>query len=164
MADKQSEKLLSRPKQEYGDNYSAHLFDQYKMLVDSAHQVSDRRSTANNYLLTVNSALITFFGIMSMLTGPRTLYLVIPVAGILVSITWAILITSYRRLNSAKFQVIHEFEHLLPAAIYRYEWHLATQKRYKTLSHIEVWIPIVFIAVHLALAIHGIHTFLALPK
>ena len=154
MAEEQGEKLLNRSQQEYGDNYSAHLFEQYRMLVDSAHQVGDRRNTANNYLLTVNSALITLFGIILTLTGPCMLYIIIPVAGILVSVAWAIIITSYSRLNSAKFQVIHEFESLLPAAIYRREWYVATRNGYKPLSHIEVWIPIAFAAVHLVFAIY----------
>ena len=35
------------------------LLEQYKLLVQSAEKISERRTSANNYLLTVNAALVS---------------------------------------------------------------------------------------------------------
>lgn len=156
MPDSKAPRLLSKSKEEYGNDYSAHLFEQYRILVNSAQKISDRRTAANNYLLTVNSSLVTLFGLAASLKCPRPIFAVIPAAGLLVSIAWWILIASYRRLNSAKFDVIHEFEDLLPAAVFRYEWSIATEKHYKPLSHIEAWVPVAFSLLQIALFIFAL--------
>lgn len=52
-------KLLSRTPEEYGAKYQDHLLEQYKLFVTTSQQVSERRQQANNYLLTLNSSLVT---------------------------------------------------------------------------------------------------------
>lgn len=147
--------LLSTPQADYGDSYRDHLFEQYKMLVESAQHTSDLRHSANNYLVAVNSALVSLFGVVSTRQCPRTIHFIVPVAGVLVSIFWCLLICSYRRLNTAKFVAIHEFEALLPTAPYRREWDILTENGHKPISSLEGWIPGVFIAINLALAVYA---------
>ena len=51
---------------------------------------------------------------------------------------------------------MHEFEQHLPAAMYKHEWHLAEEgkgKAYRAVTTIERWIPILFAALHVVLAI-----------
>jgi hypothetical protein len=55
--------LLSHAAADYGDRYREHLFEQYKMYVDSADRISQRRSSTNSFLLTVNAALVTLYGL-----------------------------------------------------------------------------------------------------
>lgn len=149
------DQLLSNPKDAYGERFQEHLLEQYKLYVDSAQRVSEKRISTGNYLLTVSSSLMTVFGIASTLrVGGRWLS-IIPVAGLLVSLTWFSLIRSYKNLNTAKFKVIHELENYLPVAIFRYEWHsceLGQGKAYKPITHLERWIPVIFAAVYLVLS------------
>jgi hypothetical protein len=41
------------------------LFEQYKLFVESAEKVSDRRQNSNNFYLTLNSVLVSFTGYLS---------------------------------------------------------------------------------------------------
>ena len=69
---------------------------------------------------------------------------------------WYLIIKSHADLNRIKFDVIHEFEQHLPAAMYRYEWELAEEgqgKAYRAVTTIERWIPILFAVLHVVLAI-----------
>ena len=70
---------------------------------------------------------------------------VIPVARLLVCLVWYSLVKSYKDLNTAKFQVIHELEEHLPVALFRYEWHVCDHgkgRKYRPLTHSERFIPL----------------------
>ncbi len=59
-------------------------------------------------------------------------------------------------LNRVRFNVIHELEQRLPAAIYKYEWQLAEEgkgKTYRAVTNIERWIPALFGVMHVVLGI-----------
>ena len=76
--------------------------------------------------------------------------------GIPVSLLWYLIIKSHSDLNRVKFEVIHEFEQHLPAAMYKHEWWLAGEgrgKTYRAVTTIERWIPILFGVLHIVLAI-----------
>jgi len=153
--------LIRQTKEAYGESWQAVLFEQYKIYVDSADKVSERRTAANNYLLTVNTALVTLYGLTSQHASSTVWHVAVPVAGILASFVWWWLIRSYRNLNTIKFQVIHELEKYLPAALYEYEWHLAERgqgKAYRPLSHLEGWVPLIFMAMYAVLAILGVYS------
>jgi hypothetical protein len=82
--------------------------------------------------------------------------ILVPVTGMLVALTWHRIITSYRDLNTVKFEVIHELEQRMPAALYRYEWDKAEHGRgtkYHPLSHLERIIPIIFVVLYAVLGI-----------
>src|SRR2546427_8702611 len=159
MPDKTPPQLILHTKETYGDSFKADLFEQYKHYVESAEKISEHRVSANNYLLTVNAFLITLFSVVA--AGKFSSYwtILVPVAGLLVSLTWQRIIASYRDLNTVKFQVIHELEQHMPAALYDYEWKKADEGRSKTyvpLSHLERWVPVIFIALYAMLAIAGV--------
>lgn len=158
MPDQPTPKLIRHTKDTYGESFKADLFEQYKLYVESAERVSERRVSANNYLLTVNAFVVTLYSILA--ASPYKSYwtVLVPVAGVLVSLTWYRIIISYRDLNSVKFKVIHELEQRLPAALYEYEWQKAEEgrgKAYHPLTHLERWVPIIFIALYALLAILG---------
>ena len=70
-----------------------------------------------------------------------------------VSILWFLIIKSHANLNKVKFEIIHELEDHLPAAVYKYEWQLAEKgqgKAYRAVTNIEKWIPLAFSLMHLA--------------
>lgn len=154
-------KLVHQTEASYGESFKAHLFEQYRMYVASAEKISERRVTANNYLLTVNAFLVTLYGLGAASRYRTHWTILVPITGTLVSLTWYLIITSYRDLNTVKFNVIHELEQQLPAALYDYEWKKAEQgrgKAYHPLSHLERWIPIIFIVLYVVLGIVSIFT------
>ncbi|HEX7362460.1 MAG TPA: hypothetical protein VF283_18360 [Bryobacteraceae bacterium] len=149
------DQLIRNGEAVYGERFHDHLLEQYKLYVDSAQKVSEKRISASNYLLTVSSSLLTLFGIVvTQMTGAWLI--IIPVAGLLVSLAWFSMVRSYKDLNSAKFRVIHELEEHLPAALFAYEWHHCEHgmgKAYRPITHIERWIPGIFAVVYLGLAV-----------
>ncbi len=159
MAGEADKRLICQTRETYGETYAADLFAQYKLYVDSAQQISAARVTSNNFLLTVNAFLVTLSGFQATTWNQGWWAALIPVAGILVSLTWFHIITSYRDLNTAKFKVIHTLEEHLPAALFRYEWQEVKQRRgpvYKPLSHLEQLVPIIFILLYVVLAIAAV--------
>jgi hypothetical protein len=153
--------LFSVTPNDYGTLYREHLLEQYKLYVDSADRISQRRSTTNSFLLTVNASLATLYGLTTPLkpTGAAAWHLLIPFAGILVCLAWLALVDSYRNLNSAKFQILHELETRLPVYLYKHEWALLEHGKgtiYKPVSHIEEWIPVVFILLYVGLFLYSV--------
>lgn len=161
MGDLPSQPLIRHTEKSYGDSFKADLFVQYTHYVESAEKISERRVSANNYLLTVNAFLVTLYGLVA--ASRRNVYwtILVPAAGVLVSLTWLRIITSYRDLNTVKFKVIHELEQHMPAALYNYEWKRAEEgrgKAYHPLSHLERWVPIIFMALYIILGVVGLLT------
>lgn len=151
MAEEPSPQLIRQTKERYGESFKADLFEQYRLYVASADKISERRVSANNYLLTVNVFLVTLYGLLAASQYRSYWTTLVPIAGVLVSLTWYRIITSYRNLNAVKFKVIHELEQQMPAAPYEYEWQIAEEgrgKAYHPLSHLERWIPIIFVVLY----------------
>jgi hypothetical protein len=150
-----------------GADYHKFLIEQYKVYVDTTNKVSDRRGSAHTLLLTVNTSLITVYGLvlakdmpLAAAHGPWTW--LVPVAGLLVSLTWFLLIRSYRELNSAKFKVVNEVERRLPAQLFDLEWQYLERGetiRYTPLTHMEQYVPFAFGFFYVALLGVALHLF-----
>jgi hypothetical protein len=125
------------------------LLEIYKLSVEMADRVSARRAIASSFLLIVQSGLVAF---LAFVHGQRWS---IALAGIVVAVTWWLLLRSYRHLNRAKFLVIHEMEKQLPAAPYTDEWRILDtddvplNERYAALGLVEQAVPVVFLAINL---------------
>lgn len=154
-------KLQSRTPEEYGEKYKDHLLEQYKLFVETSQHTSDKRQNANNYLLTLNSSLVTLFVALLSAFGHHRWNALIPATGLIVCFIWWSLVDSYKDLNTAKFAVIHELENQLPVALFRHEWFVCgnnrrkedkpVEDRYVPLTHLERWIPVAFAALYLVL-------------
>lgn len=136
------------------------LFEQYKLYMQSASEISDRRQKANEYFLTVNTilvSLIVFISQYEKVKNPELIISFIAVIGIINSIITYFMIRSYKQLNSAKFKIIHELEDDLPANLYSYEWELLgkgkDRKKYWPFSHLELKIPLLFGVVYAVLGL-----------
>lgn len=154
-------KLFAIEEKDYGDKYKEHLFEQYKLYVESAEKTSDRRQHANNYFITINTALISFIGLsfqIKLLENLSWIKLVLALVGIIICVIFWHLIRSYKQLNSGKFDVIHEIEKHLPLALYKYEWKILGEgkdnKKYYPFSHIELCIPWVFGIIYALLGLY----------
>lgn len=149
------ETLQSQTRDEYGENYQEHLLEQYKLFVATSQQLSERRQQANNYLLTLNSSLVTVFAFALSSFGQHRWNALIPFTGLFVCFIWYSLVDSYKDLNTAKFKVIHEMETQLPVALFRHEWHVCGygkgKRNYVPLTHLERWVPVAFAALYVIL-------------
>ncbi len=161
VGDKLMSDLFSKREKEYGNDYQSHLFEQYKIFIDSVEKTSDRRQQANNYFITINTALISLIGLsfqIKIFENSPWLKILLAVLGIVICFIFYFLIRSYKQLNTAKFAVIHEIEKNLPLALYKYEWRILGEgkdkSKYYPFSHIELWIPWIFGILYFALGIY----------
>lgn len=153
--------LFSKDKRTYGKEYDSHLFEQYKLFIDSVEKTSDRRQQANNYFIAINTVLISIIGLsfqVKLFDNATWLKSLLALLGIIICIIFWFLIRSYKQLNTGKFEVIHEIEKQLPLALYRYEWEILGEgkdkNKYYPFSHIELWIPWLFGTIYAILGIY----------
>lgn len=138
------------PEDRFGSEYSKLLLEQYKLYVDSSSKVSDRRGATQTFFLSANTLLATVYGLAvgkESAIGSLGSWL-IPLAGVLLALSWLLLIQSYSSLNSAKFRVIEKLEQRLPVQLFTLEWQViknsASGRRYVPLNRIERLIPLTF--------------------
>lgn len=155
MVDHKNELGLSQVEHEdYGPTYREHILEQYKLYVEMADKVSDRRLTANTFFLTANTLLITIFGAIVgkdasiSSDSMRIWFILFALSGLAFSLAWFFIVKSYRQLNSGKFKVIVEIEKYLPLSPYQKEWIILGKgdnpKLYRPLAGIEKFAPITF--------------------
>lgn len=135
---------------EYGSEYQAHLLDQYKLYVEMADRISQRRDQSNRFyagLVSAIIAMLVLFGRFgeSVIDWEIT-FLVSGVLGMTLSVIWFVNIHSYRMLNRAKYKVIHKIEEQLPFEGYKEEWAIARppggRASYIQLTRIERYVPL----------------------
>lgn len=128
------------------------ILEIYKMLVEMADRVSQRRQSANSFYLTVNTAIIGGSAYLAQSSNGPLATWAVSLAGIAICTLWIMSVISYKTLNSAKFRVITALEECLPASPFKDEWGIldvdGDGKRHKPFHKIEVFVPIVFMAVH----------------
>ena len=149
---------------EYGEKYQDHLLEQYKLFVEMADRVSQRRDQSNRFYVTFVSAIA---GLLMVLARFGTsvngiwpvVFLISGLLGTALSFIWFLNIKSYRTLNSAKFEIINDLERQLPYQGYSKEWELlrpATgSPKYLQLTRIEQLVPAVIILLFLGVAGYG---------
>jgi hypothetical protein len=132
------------------------VLEQYQLAVEMADRVSARRATANGFFLTVQTTLLTLMAIKGLdrdwVAG----------GGLVLAVTWWLLLRSYRDLNGAKWKVIGEIEDRLPLQPFSDEWKYLKQDpvklwrpRYAELGFIERLVPSVFAVIFLVVMISG---------
>lgn len=136
--------------------YQNHVLEQYKLCLEMADRISQRRATANTFFLTFNTAVIgalaAFFEKI-----PQPAALAFYVAAVGFCIAWGLLLRSYRSLNTAKFQVIGLLEKRLPSSpFWAAEWKALGEgkdwRKHIPLSLIETAVPVGFFLVYCYLA------------
>ena len=151
-------------KPDNGQTNSDHLLlEQYKLYVEMADRVSQRRDQSNRFYATLVAAFVALLVVMARLDVSTdtwsVVFTVVGAFGMAFSIVWFINIRSYRELNSAKFQIINDMEKLLPYAGYSKEWEIlrppGDSPRYIQLTRVEQFVPAVFFVFFLALLIYG---------
>lgn len=148
--------LLGKDENDYAGSYASDLLELYRLYVESAEKVSDRRQSANSFYLTLSTAVVTALGaFLHLESGPLSfpeIFVGFSVVGLAVSFLWRRSISSYRKLNDAKFRVIHQVEEFLPVKLYHAEWAEVgmgkDKRRYRPFTEVEIAVPWVFIVMH----------------
>lgn len=129
----------------------------YKLLVEMADRVSQRRQAANNFYLSVNTFLVGGSAYLKTLDPSPVTVAIVTVAGLAICALWYQNIQSYRTLNGAKFNVINDIETRLVEQPFHEEWKELDPdndgERHKPFHQVEGVVPWVFAAVYLALAL-----------
>ncbi|MEL7465540.1 MAG: hypothetical protein AAFN79_15835 [Pseudomonadota bacterium] len=133
-------------------------FRLYQLYAATTQAVSEQRAGTNKWMLTVNSAITSLYGFLaygksSAPDDQHVIWLIaIPCAGAIVCFAWAAMLASYRKLNAAKFAVIHEMEAALPSAPFLREREIYRSMGRRPLSQVEKLVPFAFVALYAALA------------
>ena len=147
----------------YGEKYSDHLLEQYKLYVEITDRVSQRRERSNQFFITLLAgpailAMLARFWLGDENDSGVFLPAVLLVSGLLgmaLSTTWFASIRSYRHLNNARFKVIGEMEKHLPFGSYSYEWELLSP-RFLLLSVIEQSLPCIVFSLFASLMVYAL--------
>ncbi len=123
------------------NNNNQILFEQYKLYVEMANDVSNRRDKTNKYYLTLISLLITVFSIIISITYKLQIVLIPIIITIMICYIWMKNIEAYSTLNRAKFDVINEIENDLPVKGLSIEWDLLQLYNYNELTKVEKIVP-----------------------
>jgi len=141
-------------------NYENHYLEQYRMYLHVFNTTGDRRSKSNEFFLGLNTAIIGILGYLetkNINDNNSVIFLFAPFVGIAICFCWYQIIISYRKLNRAKFKVIHEVEEKLPLSLFKTEWELLGKgkdnNKYRKISSIEKNIPVVFILLYIVIFI-----------
>jgi len=145
--------------EEYGPNYKPHLLEQYKLYVEMADRISNRRAETNRFYISLVSGLLALLSIVvgrDIFSGFQTIvFSVISVLGWALCVLWIINIHSYKQLNSGKFKVIHEMEQHLPFSCYDREWEILEEReksnKYLQLTRVEQYVPFILAIAYILL-------------
>lgn len=132
------------------------VLEQYQLAVEMADRVSARRATANGFFLTVQTGLLALMAVKDLdrdwVAG----------GGVVLAVTWWLLLRSYRDLSGAKWKVIGEIEQQLPLRPFSDEWNHLKQDpvkrwrpRYAELGFAERLVPTVFAVIFLVIMLSG---------
>ena len=143
------------------DNQRQELLEIYKLHAELADRVSQRREGANKlYASLLTGILIFLAAFLRYGTGIIPVWLLLIVTGVLgslFSVSWFIVIRSYRQLNTIKFEVLHKLEEKLAYTFFKREWNLLekgeNKGRYRKLTVVETGLPIIFSFLFLALIV-----------
>ena len=144
------------------DNDRPAVLEIYKLAVEMADRVSARRSVANNFYLTIHSALVAGLLVSASDREPMiplrgAILTCVAAAGMALALVWWCSLVGYRRLNRAKYKAINQMEQALPAKPISHEWgilerekHASWRHRYRELGWSERKVPLLFIALYAA--------------
>lgn len=112
----------------------------WQTCVEMANGVSQRRDAMNNLFVTLNIAIIAA---ISWMWDIKTAFLC--AAGLVICVAWLLYINNFKRLNTAKFQVICKLEQQLDASPFKDEWDILEKtKHYLEGTKLERILPIAF--------------------
>ncbi len=140
------------------------LLEIYKLQAELADRVSQRREGANRLYVSMHVGLVALIAALFRFGfGDVSKCLVlgaIGVVGVLMSVSWFVVIRSYRQLNYEKFRVLMDLEKRLPYRFFTLEWDPSSEgnksNRYWKLTYVEVTLPVIFCVLFLGLITYSL--------
>ena len=134
------------------DENREELLEIYKLHAELADRVSQRREGANRlYVSLLTGILIFLAAFLRYGTGIVPVWVILlasGILGILLSVSWFVVIRSYRQLNTGKFKPLHELEEQLAYPFFKREWELLEEgesiNKYWKLTVVETFLPAIF--------------------
>ena len=128
------------------------LLQQWRLCVEMADKMSQRRSLTNSLFITINIGMISVYFSLS-----HWSQVAVSIFVVIINCVWWQNIKSYKLLNGAKFKVILEMEKELPCQAFGNEWNfLQADDEYKNLTDVEKWLPLIF---GVSFALYGFFVF-----
>lgn len=142
----------------HDSEHSNIILEQYKLCVEMADRVSQRRLETNKFYTTLLSLIIALLSLTISLNDSKFSVFTLPISilGIFLSWVWSTNIKSYRHLNKGKFQVILELEKQLPWPCFKNEWDILKKEKYKEITKVELFIPCIFMSIFAILIVLSI--------
>ncbi len=133
-------------------NDKTELLELYKLHAELADRVSQRREAANRLFVSLLTgiAIILATSLRFGLGEIRAQVFIITgsALGVVLSVSWFIVIRSYRQLNTGKFAALDELENKLAYPFFRREWEFLEKgekrNKYWKLTVVETSLPIIF--------------------
>lgn len=134
------------------------LLEIYKLHAEFADRVSQRRDAANQRYAGMLVGLGAFLAFL-LGVGDGDLAAIatrlVSGLGMVLSLSWYVVIRSYRQLNTGKFKSLHELEEKLAYPFYKREWELLGEgrdsRRYWRLTVVETFLPWTFFVLSVVL-------------
>ncbi|MCO5156866.1 MAG: hypothetical protein M9945_08945 [Aquamicrobium sp.] len=134
------------------DREASERLEIYKMLVEMADRVSQRRQEANGFYLSINTLLVGGSAYLGTIASTGRSVTLISVAGFAICFLWVWNIGSYKTLNAAKFAIITDVETRMVEQPFAAEWEKLDPdkdgKRHRPFHKVEVLVPWVFTSVY----------------
>lgn len=125
------------------------VLEMYRMTVEMADRVSQRRQAANSFYLSISTAFLSAFYLFRPSDLDILSSLLVSICGISLCLLWLRNIASYKDLNAGKFVVIHALEERLGCTPYKAEWEYlqrgTTKSKHRPFTDTERHVPLVFI-------------------
>ena len=128
------------------------LLEIYRLHAELADRVSQRREGANRLYVSLLLAVVLFLAALFRfgagdLPG-NVVVVVVGVIGTALSVSWWLVIRSYRQLNTGKLKALQELEKRLAYPFFQREWELLGEGedrgRYWRLTQVEAVLPWAF--------------------
>lgn len=143
------------------DEQKQELLEIYKLHAELADRVSQRRDGANRLYVSLLVGLVLFAAaILRFGTDGLSVDVVLfwtGALGSILSVSWYIVIRSYRQLNTGKFNALQDMERQLAYPFFTKEWELLGEgkkrSRYWRLTVVETALPSALLLLFIGLAI-----------
>jgi hypothetical protein len=131
--------------------------EQYKSYLSDVANIGSRHENSRRFYMSVISALFVLLsmgkpdGVFAAFTGP--VVWLVGFVGLLLCLAWILHMQAFGALYAAKFTVLRELEteaKLFP--LFKREWEaLQNDTRYRHLTRLDLWVPVLFAIVFVAL-------------
>lgn len=151
---KKEDTLIRTNESEYGVNYKQHILEQYKIYIEMADRISQRRMLVNTFYTSSSAIVLTIYGIVKSISTIACPF--VSLAGLTLTFSWFQMIEKYKQLNSVKYHIINDIELILPISPYSAEYRRCKNNKHKPLTDVEKYLPICFAVLFLLITILNI--------